>query len=65
MLTLQLHDQVAQLYGLQPSQVTMKFDGDVIGGNQTPDDLDMDDENLIDIKACMLLFLLWYWYNFC
>lgn len=51
-----LHDQVAQLYGLQLSQVTMKFDGDVIGGNKTPDDLDMDDENLIDIKIDKIFY---------
>jgi hypothetical protein len=29
----------------------MRFDGDIIGGNKTPHDLDMDDENLIDLKA--------------
>ena len=36
-----------------PSQVTLKFDGEVLTDEATPQEMDMEDEDQIDAKVCI------------
>ena len=39
------------MYGVQVSDVKFHFDGEVVKDSDTPQSLDMEDENMVDVKV--------------
>ena len=44
-----LREALSRLYCIDESLITMKFDGDSLDDDQTPEDVDMEDDNMIDV----------------
>ena len=42
----------SQSCGTPLDKIKFMFDGDVINPNETPEDLDMDEEGVIDVVIC-------------
>jgi hypothetical protein len=46
----QLRDSLANIYAISdPSILKLKFDGEVVGDEDSPESLDLEDEDMIDI----------------
>ena len=45
-----VRDGLARMYGIATSFIVMKFDGRSIDDNQTPQDLDMEEDEMIDVS---------------
>ena len=45
-----VRDGLARMYDIPASFIVMKFDGDSIDDNQTPEELDMEEDNMIDVS---------------
>jgi hypothetical protein len=56
---LQLRANLVSLYGLQSGEkVSLEFDGEAVKDAQCPADLDVEDENIIDVKVSAVLWRL-------
>ena len=51
-----LRDKFCEIYGVSMHQVNIEFDGEEIGDNDTPEGLDMEDDDLIDCSVAKELY---------
>ena len=49
----QLRAKFGEVYDLPPASFQLTFDGDPIADDETPESLDMEDDNIIDVKVCI------------
>ena len=58
-----MRKKFAEIYGVNLSDFKMKFDGSIVKDSETPEDLDMTDEDMIDVevgrrfRCCKLLIM--------
>lgn len=47
----QLRDRFSNIYDIVPEGITFSFDGDILRPNFTLNDVDLENEDLIDVKV--------------
>jgi hypothetical protein len=47
----QIRSKFSEIYGLSPDALRFEFDGERLGPEDTPDSLEMSDDDLIDVKV--------------
>ena len=54
----QLKAKFANIYGLKQSDLTFKFDGSTIDDEDSPESLDLEDDDLIHVKVLIISYFL-------
>lgn len=53
----------AEIYGVNLEQFKFIFDGSVLKDSETPEEMDMEDSNIIDVKVGTVILLYTYSYS--